>query len=295
MTRMLRQISVAVLALIGVTAGAQPVAYGLSRNSAGQQILVRFSVGNPAGAVAVGTTGSTLLAIDFRPATGALIGTDGDGLFTIDLATGAATRTASLSTRISGPLALDVNPTVDRVRMISASGTNLRVNPITGDAIVDGAYRYGAGDPNAAATPSFTAAAYTNSDNDPATGTTLFGIDGSLGTLVRIASPNGGDVFTVGSLGLGANPGVTGFDIFTNGAVNTGYFVTIMSGATRLYTIDLTTGAASSLGGVGGGFVIDGLAITPVPEPMTLGLTAAGVALLVVARRRHGRQGTRVA
>jgi hypothetical protein len=274
------------LLLSSRVATAQFTGYGLSRNQAGAQQLVRFNTSNPSAVTVVGLTGTSLLAMDFRPATGALVGTDGSGLFTVDLTTGAATRTATMTSGITGPLALDFNPTVDRIRMISAGGTNLRVNPNTGDAIVDGAYRYAVGDPNAAATPSFTAAGYTFSDNDPTTGTTLFAIDNPLGTLVRIGSPNGGDVFTVGSLGLSSSPGVTGFDIVTTGMINTAFITTLSMGTSRLYSLDLATGAASLSGTFAGGG-IEALAIQTVPEPSTWGMMAVGLCALVVARRRR--------
>jgi hypothetical protein len=277
------------IVLAGRPALAQFTAYGLTRDNAGAQQLVRFNTGNPAASTVVGATGASLLAMDFRPSTGALIATDGSSLFTINLTTGAATRTFGMTSTISGPLALDVNPTVDRVRMISATGTNLRVNPNTGDAIVDGAYRYGAADPNAAATPSFTAAGYTNSDNDPLTGTTLFAIDEPLGTLVRVASPNGGDVFTVGSLGLGTTPGVTGFDIVTTGLLNSAFFTTRSMGMSRFYSLNLDTGAAS-LAGTFTGNGVEALAIQTVPEPTTVALLAVGLfGVSIAARRRQTR------
>jgi hypothetical protein len=277
---------VASMLLTSRVATAQFTAYGLSRNQSGAQQLVRFNTSNPAAATVVGLTGTSLLSMDFRPATGTLVGTDGAGLFTVDVNTGVATRTATMTSAITGPLALDFNPTVDRIRMISASGTNLRVNPNTGDAIVDGAYRDAVGDPNATATPSFTAAGYTFNDTDPNTGTTLFTIDEPLGNLVRIGSPNGGDVFTVGSLGLGPRAGVTGFDIVTVGLMNTAFITTSSMGNSRLYTLDLTTGAASLTGSFGG-TGIEALAIQTVPEPATVGMIAVGLLGVVVARRRR--------
>lgn len=54
---------------------------------------------------------------------------------------------------------VDFNPTVDRLRIISDSGQNLRANVDTGATIIDGAINFTPGTP----TTGVTAAAYTNS------------------------------------------------------------------------------------------------------------------------------------
>ena len=40
--------------------------------------------------------------------------------------------------------------------------------------------------------------------------------------------------------------------------------------------IDLTTGAASLVGGIGGGLSVSGLTVSPVPEPEHYAMIAAG-------------------
>lgn len=287
-----RSLAVVAALLVGSgTVAAQGIAYGLvTRPDAGQQ-LVRFSPANPLAVTVLGFTGVPLTGLDFRPATGMLYGHDGRDLYVLDLATGVATRTAVGSASIAGNGGFDFNPTVDRIRIVAPEGTNLRVNPVTGEAIVDGAYRYALGDVAGDARPSFSGMAYTNSDADPATGTTLFGIDAVRGSLVRVAMPNGGDVVTVGTLGLAPGAVVTAFDILTMGGMNIAY-VTATTGATtsRLYTVDLATGAATLLGDIGAGRPIAALAVTAVPEPTTTLLLAAGLAMLVpLARCRRTR------
>ncbi|QIL74881.1 DUF4394 domain-containing protein [Hymenobacter sp. HDW8] len=87
-----------------------------------------------------------LYGLDIRPATGqlyALVATTSatDGrLYTINPATGAATLVAAVSIPLSGSLTLgfDFNPVVDRIRIVTNSGQNLRVNPVDGVAIEDG-------------------------------------------------------------------------------------------------------------------------------------------------------------
>ena len=74
----------------------------------------------------------------------------------------------------SGDAQQDVaNPTVDRLRVVSDDGTNLRVNPITGAlAATDGRLAYRAGDPAFGVQPGIGDVAYTNNDADCTTAPT---------------------------------------------------------------------------------------------------------------------------
>src|SRR6478736_824294 len=70
-------------------------------------------------------TGETLLAIDFRPATGQLYGLGSTSrLYTINTSTGAATAVAATAfvPALSGTIAgFDFNPTVDRIRVVTST------------------------------------------------------------------------------------------------------------------------------------------------------------------------------
>ena len=105
-----------------------------------------------------------------------------------------------------------------------------------------------------------TAAAYTNSL--PLAGTTtLYVIDPQTDRLQIQNPPNGGTLVDVGP--LGADLAVDAFDI--DGRNGVGLIVADGGATSTLHTIDLTTGAASaSLGTIGGGERIRGLAI-PTP------------------------------
>ena len=281
------------------TAHAQFVAYGLrpAPGAGGGQQLVRFDTANPSVVTVVGATtrAETILALDFRPATGQLYGFNGSSIFTFDLSTGAAVPVAATSSTTDlFNVGFDFNPTVDRIRIVDSSNRNLRVNPTDGTAIVDGPYVYAPGDSLAGSAPRLSAVAYTNNVAG-ATTTTLFGLDRTRGTLVRITSPNGGAVSTVGSLGLGFLPGELDFDIVTVGGTNVGFFTAsiLTGGPSALYRVNLDTGAATLVGNVGTGG-LRGLAIgldtTVVPEPATWALTGLGlVALAGVGRRRARR------
>ena len=215
--------------------------------------------------------GEKLLGIDFRPATGELYGLGSSSrLYVIDTITGVATAigSAPFTPALDGDsFGFDFNPTVDRVRVVSNTGQNLRLHPVTGVvAFTDMMLSYATGDPNFGILPSVSGAAYTNPDRDPATGTTLFDLDIALNTLTTQLPPNDGRLNTIGTFGLKAND-VAGFDISTS---NTAYAAVIESGLTRpggrrcgtstLVTINLTTGAATSLGTIGSKPPVRGLA-----------------------------------
>src|SRR5688500_8848265 len=97
-----------------------------------------------------------LIGIDYRPSDRLLygIGTT-HRLYRIDVSTGVATVIDQFDTRhIGASFGFDFNPTVDRLRVTSNTGQNLRINPFTGQiAAVDAPLAYAIGDPNSGATP----------------------------------------------------------------------------------------------------------------------------------------------
>lgn len=234
-----------------------------------------------------GLGGSTLLGIDYRPADGGLYGIGtGDRVFSINRATGVATdvTAASFLTSLGGgtDFGIDFNPAVNRLRIVSDADTNLRVFGASQN--VDASLVYQTGDPNFGANPSVTAVAYTNPDNNPGTGTTLYGIDTALDILVlHNTAPGFQNLSTVGSLGVSA-PGATGFDISISG---TAYAAFHNGTDSQLYTINLATGAATFAGAVGGGMIIQDL--TAVPEPETYAAMAGGALVAFAAWRRVRR------
>jgi len=228
----------------------------------------------------------TLLGIDFRPATGELYGLGSTSrLYRIDAFTGQATAVggAPLAIALSGTsFGFDFNPTVDRIRIVSNTGQNLRAHPDLGtivdfDAVTpgvqpDGSLAYDAttadGDPadvNAGALPLAVAAAYTNPDNDPATGTALYVIDADLNAVTLQAPPNNGVLNTVGVLGANTTQ-LAGFDIATT---NQAYAALKLVGGdtvkgcgnSALVQIDLATGATTVVGVIGTPNPIVGLAV----------------------------------
>ncbi|HYE75569.1 MAG TPA: DUF4394 domain-containing protein, partial [Blastocatellia bacterium] len=245
--------------------------YAVSANNT----LLSFNSGTPDVVNSLAITnlppGDFITGIDFRPATGELYAVSNSSrLYTINTSTGAATPVSgsALNPTVSGSaVGFDFNPAVDRIRLVTDADQNIRINPITGAvAATDTNLAFATGDPNAAANPNIAGAAYTN--NIAGTGsTTLYGIDSTLDALVLQGSvggtpnsPNGGQLTTVGALGVNSTD-QAGFDI----APQTGaaFASLTATGATnsQLYTINLATGAATLVGNIGGGAVIRDIAV----------------------------------
>lgn len=199
-------------------------------------------------------TGEAILAIDIRPATGQLYGLGTTSrLYMIDKSTAVATvvGTSPFSPVLSGAtFGFDFNPTVDRIRVISNTRQNIRLNPENGTvAGVDTDITPG--------TPAVSAAAYTNNQAGSAS-TVLYAIDPSTDKLYMLSSPNTGIMTEVGALGINVD-GNNGFDI--SGTDNKAYALLSVGSDTKLYSINLATGAATAVGNFTG--PVKGLAVSP--------------------------------
>ena len=226
--------------LVDIAIPTQTVAYAV--NAAGAlQIFNPLTTAVPIAKSITGLApGEVILGVDFRPATGQLYGlaatTAGAAkLYTFNLSSGAATAIGAGFNIAAGATAVgfDFNPTVDRIRLVTNTGQNLRLNPIDGSiAATDGALNPG--------TPIITGAAYTNNVAG-ATTTTLFVLDAT--SLYTQVPPNAGTLVPVGMLGL-TNAIQNGFDI--GGASNTAYALLTIGSATKIYTINTITGVATA-------------------------------------------------
>ena len=212
--------------------------------------LVSFDSNNPGASQFTDVTGvdGVLLGIDTRPADGSIysISTAND-IYTIDPQSGEATYVSTLDTPFEGGTisGFDFNPAADRLRLVGDNDQDFRINVDTGEVTVDGTLAFAEDDVNAGVNPNVTAAAYTNSF-DGTQATQLYDIDTLLNTVVLQDPPNDGTLVTVGDLGVDFDT-LGGFEIsFTEGD-NTAFAVS----NTTLYSIDLDTGAANSLGEVG--------------------------------------------
>jgi hypothetical protein len=224
----------------GIAIPTNPVAYAVSMNS-----LLIFNPAMPSSVITKTITGlqagEMIYGIDFRPATGALYALGSNSrLYTINTANGAAAFVATLSQSLEGTaFGFDFNPVPDRIRIISNTGQNLRVNPDNGVTIVDGSIN---------PAPAFiTAAAYTNNFAGT-TATMLYVIDSEKDLLYLQSPPNNGTLIGEKSLGRDIDSS-NGFDI--GGSSNMAYGLFTTGGQTSLYSVNLANGAVMSLGNFG--------------------------------------------
>lgn len=247
--------------------------------------LLHFRAGEPRRILSrkkISGLGESVRGMDFRVSHGELFVLGASGrIYTLDI------KSAQARALGESPLVLpavetgfDFNPAVDRMRVALADGSNLRAHPETGaqvdsDAKTDGAQRDGAlvyalGDVHAGWPALINGVAYTyNQKNNKIT--TNFAIDGARGNLVTMGSregvepavsPNGGHVFTVGSLKTGPVTSVS-FDI--SDVHNSAYLAASRMGDTHthLFRVNLDTGEATYISRIGKRERVRGMAIEP--------------------------------
>jgi trimeric autotransporter adhesin len=203
--------------------------------------------------------GENILGIDFRPATGQLYAVGSTSqVYRINAVTGLASPVDGQFTPslFGTDFGFDFNPTVDRIRLVSDAEQNIRLNPDTG--LVAGV------DNSINPAGNLVASAYSNNFSG-ATSTTLYGLDSASDQLVIQNPPNDGTVTPVGALGVDTN-GLVGFDIAPGTGTAYASLTAPAASTSSLYTVNLSTGAATLVGTIGGGINIRGLAVVAGPE-----------------------------
>ncbi len=235
----------------GVTSGDT---YALT--SAGR--LVTFDRADPALDTAIEISGlqsgETVLGLDVRaggatPGQLYALGSTGR-VYTIDPTTGVATLSATLAadasdssdpfTELDGTeFGVDFNSVTDRLRVVSDTGQNLRIDVVSGATITD----------TALTTEGISGTAYENAFAD-ACRTQLYYIDTATDQLLTTDDPNGGTATVIGALGVDAT-GAGDLEIATaEDGTNSAYAVLVVGGVPTSYQINLDTGFAASLGAV---------------------------------------------
>lgn len=251
--------------------------------------LVSFNSASPGTSSATAITGlranETVVGFDLRPGgtpAGQLIAVGNQGgVYTIDPNSGSATLKSSMMadptdttdtfTSLTGTrVSIDVNNVVDQLRIVTNSGQNLRVNMDTGTTITDPPLTLAS-----IRAIGVTEVAYTNNFSS-ACRTIAYYLDTTADRLLMSPNASSGVLTAVGGLTVDA-AAMTGFDIATaiDGTQSAVAALTVAN-VTSLYTINLATGAATVIGGIGAlnsGETILGIA-RPVPAttpPQPLG------------------------
>ncbi|NJM06295.1 DUF4394 domain-containing protein [Candidatus Gracilibacteria bacterium] len=244
--------------------------------------------------------GETIVGIDVRPQNGKLYGLGVDAvadtatLYHINPQNGQATALGlagqvvfvddsgnpiNLPDPATTGYGVDFNPALDRLRVVTASGLNFRVNPNSG-APVDGSATLAGINLDGlinGGTTSVDATAYTNNVANNGNVTTQYTLDPISNSLFIQNPPNAGTQTLPIAVTLGGSPlGFTstgGFDIpagvnasASNQAVSMGaaFAVLTVGGVVGLYEIDLVNGQAALLG-TPGDLAVRGLAVWESP------------------------------
>ncbi len=242
-------LATAAAAVFGISASAAQAATVAGLMDGGA-VLVWIDTGSMKVTKSVKIQGANLVGIDVRPADKQLYGLTTQGkIVTIDAATGKVTEKSQVSEKLpeGGPISVDFNPAADRLRIVGADGTSLRVNVDDGKTTVDGSLKYADADANKGKMPKAGAVAYSNSFAGTKE-TALYDIDMANGVLVKQAPPNDGILNTIGALGVKLDGGAA-FDIVADG--KGGNEAWLMSGS-RLYSVDLAKGTAKQAGTIAG-------------------------------------------
>jgi Domain of unknown function (DUF4394)/Calx-beta domain len=286
MPRSRRGVLAALVVLLAI-AGAPSAAQGariLALTAPPEQLLTLGS-GDPTkilGSVPVTglLDGETIRGMDLRPADGSLYVVTAQGT------TGRLRRLDPVAGTLGAPLTLaadpadatspytgldagvavgvDFNPVPDRLRIVSASRKDVRVNPSTGLVLTDADINPG--------TPAIVAVGYTNA-YPGASMTTLYDYNYTDDSLYIQNPPNNGTLTVVGpSLITATAQDNVGLDIAAD--ANAAFLDATLGVTTRLYSVNLGTGAASLLGPIGTGAVP--LTDIAVAENL-VGLTAASI------------------
>lgn len=261
-----------------------------------ENALVSFNRGAPGklctqNAITGLATGEQALGIDVRPSDGALYALGSSGkLYTVNTGTGVATLKSTLlaaASDLSDPFvslpadayAIGFNPVPDRLRVITRTGKNLRIDVTTGAVTTDVNL--------SPANADVTGLGYLNSVAG-ATSTALYALDTGTKSLVRVGSvpatggacdgaspdsgnPNCGVVTSIGSLGLSGDvSAINGFDIDGTNGVALAALSLGDAASSTLYAVNLTTGVAAlpagtANGTIGGGKRLRGLVFTANP------------------------------
>lgn len=286
--------------------------------------LVRFTSTNPGTPTNIPVTGVTagdlLVGIDFRPQNHFLYGLGFNSaagtvrVYAINPDNGVAnpvganpiafTAADGVTARpVTGTaFGFDFNPAVDRIRVISNTGLDFRLNPSNGLAVDADLVAAGSqmdGNQNGPTTSS-SGAAYTNNQANNGNLTTLYTLDDTTRSIYIQNPPNNGNQTAAQAITLNGNPlnfsAINGFDIaagvntLTSNlpvAAGSGFAALTVGGSSDLYSLNLVNGQATLLGIAPAN--LSGLTVVPDGPPPAIALNGTGTGLV---RFNSGQPGT---
>lgn len=267
LTRML-SIAAVLLSSSAAFADGHSTLKGFALTESGKALITMKDLNEP-GKVATIDLAKSVDAIAYRPVTGDLLGFSSKGaIYSIDAKTGKMKDLGAkfaADAKLKGKaVAFDFNNKLDAVRAVGSDGTNLVYFPSNfGGDKANSVLRfkdtfYAAGDANEGKTPKIVANAYTNAiSGKKASSTFQYAIDAETNALVSLAN-NAGELKTIGKITIDGAPvdlaSAGGFDIVSaKEGENVAYAVLQKDGADKsgLYSIDLETGKANLLAGLG--------------------------------------------
>lgn len=206
------------------------------------------------------STGETLVQIGYRPADSTLYGITSDNLLvTVAPGSGAVTFVSSSafsSDTLSSPT-ISFDPVQDQLRLVSTE-YNLRISSSGTLVASNTKLAFASSDTYSGKTPQIAAIGYSNPASG-ATSTTLYALDVTTQSLLRVgdadvsstSSVDAGLLHTIGSTGVTFTIDA---GLCLQSGSTTAYAVLQQSGSgAALYTIDLSSGAASEVGAIGSG------------------------------------------
>lgn len=270
--------------------------YGVAMTDTNQQLLLGWDSSDPSAILSTLSLGSgpLALAIDATPYANAIWVLRSNGAFERINFVGGSLGGGSPLPALSGlRFGFEYNPVaspppVDTIielanfNVVSDLDQNL-TGGLSSANVSHPALAYAIGDVNELKDPSVFGIAYTNNVQG-ATSATLYGIDSARDVLVTVDVLTG-TLHTVGALGVDViSQG--GFDISGKSGIAYATMMRANSSQSEFWTIDLSGGHATSLGAIAGGITVTAMTAA-VPEPTSLTLLAAPLAILAASRRRQ--------
>ncbi len=229
--------------------------------------------------------GESVVALDFNPSQGGLYGLGSTGrpysIYSNGIPQQSSSGYGPFFSNTGTKIGFDFDPTSSvtgasykpwdgAIRLVTDAGQNQVLGPNSG-FLYPGAQNlaYATGDVNAGHKPNVVALAYSN-NSAGVDSTTAYAIDSAQNALVRLGSidgrpisPDAGQLFTVGSLGVKTS-NLVGFDIAAGSNVAYASLTSAGETGSKLYTINLTTGTATLVGIIGSGRLILDITVVPV-------------------------------